>query len=135
MNIILCVDDARGMLFHHRRQSQDKVLRERILQLTAPHKLWMNTYSKKQFTESVQERIIVDDDFLSKAEDDDYCFVEDADISPYVRDIKKVILFQWNRCYPADTFFSLDLSMWTLQDTEDFTGHSHEKITKETYVK
>ena len=135
MNIILCIDNANGMLFHHRRQSQDKVLREQILQSAASHKLWMNSYSKKQFIEGSQECIIVDEKFLLKAGSDDYCFVEDVDISPYIQNIKKVILFKWNRCYPADTFFPLDLSKWTLQGIEDFVGHSHEKITKEIYVK
>ena len=47
--------------------------------------------------------------------------------------IEKVILFKWNRNYPADTFFSLDLSGYTLEKTEDFAGNSHEKITKEIY--
>lgn len=135
MIIILCVDAENGMLFNHRRQSQDRVLRENILQLTVSHKLWMNTYSKAQFIESVQENIFVDNDFLSKAGKGDYCFVEDIDITSYARNIEKIILFKWNRCYPADTFFPLDLSEWTIESTEDLEGHSHKKITREIYVK
>ena len=34
MIIIAAVDDRNGMMFNHRRQSQDKVLREKILSLT-----------------------------------------------------------------------------------------------------
>ena len=31
MTLIVCVDDNMGMLFNHRRQSKDVVVRERIL--------------------------------------------------------------------------------------------------------
>ena len=34
MKIIVCVDNQNGMMFNHRRQSQDCVLRKRILELT-----------------------------------------------------------------------------------------------------
>ena len=34
MRVIVAVDDRNGMLFHNRRQSQDRVLRERILSMT-----------------------------------------------------------------------------------------------------
>ena len=41
MKIIVCVDNQNGMMFNHRRQSQDRVLRKRILELTGGEKLWM----------------------------------------------------------------------------------------------
>ena len=47
--------------------------------------------------------------------------------------IEKVILFHWNRDYPADTYFTLDISGWTLEESEEIAGYSHEKITKEIY--
>ena len=49
MILIVAVDDRNGMTFNHRRQSQDKRLRERILSMTKNGKLWMNAYSHKQF--------------------------------------------------------------------------------------
>ena len=60
MILIVAVDDRNGMTFNHRRQSQDKRLRERILSMTKNGKLWMNAYSHKQFvgfedTEQIQE--------------------------------------------------------------------------------
>ena len=48
MILIVCVDDHNGMMFNHRRQSQDRVLRADILELTGGKKLWMNAYSRKQ---------------------------------------------------------------------------------------
>lgn len=135
MIVIVCVDDNKGMMFHNRRQSQDRLLRDHIISFTEPHNLWMSVYSVKQFTDTCPEQIIADDAFLEKAQEGDYCFVEDMDISPYMEKIEKIILFHWNRQYPADVFFTFDFSEWTLEAREEFAGYSHEKITKEVYRK
>lgn len=137
MNIIICTDDNNGMLFNHRRQSQDKKLREYILNLMSllSCNLWMNSYTKKQFVEDNVNHIIVDKNFLDNVPINDYCFVENTDITPYIDKIDKIILFKWNRSYPADMFFPIDLSTWKLEESEDFVGYSHDKITKEIYRK
>ena len=84
MKIIVCVDNQNGMMFNHRRQSQDRVLRKRILELTGGKKLWMNAYSQKQFLQvngnmsKEQEQsgqIQADEAFLEKAGPGEYCFV------------------------------------------------------------
>ena len=65
MIIIACVDQRNGMLFNRRRQSQDRVLRQHILEETADSQLWMNPYSARQFREVPAGRITVDEDFLT----------------------------------------------------------------------
>jgi hypothetical protein len=47
------------------------------------------------------------------------------------------VVYRWNRRYPGDVFFDLDVSAapWRCVETEEFVGSSHEKITKEVYVK
>ena len=42
---ISIVDNSMGMLFNHRRQSRDRVLVQRILEITRGHALWMNAYT------------------------------------------------------------------------------------------
>lgn len=137
MIIIACVDDSMGMMFNHRRQSQDRVLREHVMEVTKDSKLWMNHYSAKQFSENDAPQINVDDNFMSEAGVGEYCFVEDCDVTPYLRWVEKVILYSWNRRYPADQTFSIDLGVggWKLVHTEDFSGSSHEKITEEIYTR
>ncbi|MFR4122966.1 MAG: hypothetical protein ACLT0W_12285 [Clostridium sp.] len=44
-----------------------------------------------------------------------------------------MILYKWNRVYPADQYFAMDLSGWKLVETVEFPGSSHEKITEERY--
>lgn len=133
MKLILCVDKNRGMMFNRRRQSQDRFLRERILQFTAGSKLWMSVYSAKQF--SGGETFIADDNYASKAAEEDFCFVEDG-VLPMER-CRYLVLYHWNRKYQADRFFEHDLKAEGFQriSKADFSGHSHEKITEEIYVK
>ena len=133
MIVIVCIDDNNGMMFNNRRQSQDAILREDILALARDGQLRMNAYSKKQFPGESPVRIQAD--FLEKAEPGDFCFVEDRDIGPYEDRIEKLILYRWNRKYPADTFFTLDLREWRLEESVEFAGSSHEKITREIYVR
>ena len=47
--------------------------------------------------------------------------------------IEKIILYRWNRVYPADVHFPIDFSGWKLVQAEEFAGSSHEKITEEIY--
>ena len=73
MIIIAAVDDRNGMLFNNRRQSQDSILRNYIMDMTGNSILRMNNYSFKQFA-SVEEqsRIKVDEDFMAKAENGEF---------------------------------------------------------------
>lgn len=137
MVIIVAVDDRQGMLFNHRRQSQDRVLREKILALTAESRLWMNTYSYGQFQDCGGKQITVDNEYLNKAAAGDYCFVEDQLVSPFEQKIEKIILCKWNRHYPSDFYFDVDVQggVWHLDSTEEFQGFSHDKITMEVYTR
>lgn len=93
-------------------------------------KLRMAPYSQKLFSSS---NILADDDYLIKADIDDYCFVEREDVKPYEDKIQKVIVFRWNRHYPSDLKFGIDLSTWHLVASEEFPGSSHLKIAMEVY--
>ena len=73
MKLIVCIDTKKGMMFFGRRQSQDGALRKWIIEHTKGQRLWMSSYSSKQFGDIPD--CIVDDDYVSKAGEDDYCFV------------------------------------------------------------
>lgn len=135
MIIIACIDTNNGMLFNHRRQSRDRILIQHIVEITDGRKIWMNSYSAGLFSNVEADKIIADSDFLDKAGAGDYCFVENESIVPYEDKIEKIILYKWNRHYPADSWFTLDLTSWNLTESEDFSGSSHEKITMEVYKK
>ena len=133
MKIILCIDERNGLMFGGRRQSQDSVLRERVLANFSFPKLWMSEYSARQFTEKTG--FIVDNDYVTKAEKDDYCFVEDCGFNLDL--CNEVVIYKWNRHYPSDVTFDVDLKAAGFKRTSkaDFVGSSHKKITEEIYVK
>ncbi|MCD8053992.1 MAG: ribonuclease Z [Lachnospiraceae bacterium] len=136
MIVIAVVDDRGGMMFGSRRQSQDRVLRQRVLSLAGGRIVWMNAYTAKQFGDQMDTGLIcVDDHFMEKAGPGEFCFVENTALVSYEAQIEKVILFKWNRTYPGDVTFDLDLSAWRRVSTENFVGSSHEKITQETYLR
>ena len=95
----------------------------------------MNAYSSKLFAD--ERNICVDEMFLENARNTDYCFVEDQDISSHVSKLEEIVVFKWNRHYPADKRFPLDLAAapWKLVQAEAFPGNSHEKITMEVYTR
>lgn len=134
MKIILCLDEKRGMLFNHRRQSRDRIVRQDIMDSLRDAGLWMNAYSYKQFTDVDQSRIMVDEEFLDQAGERDYCFVEDRQLLPYETKISELIIYYWNKTYPADLYLDLDLSRWREAYCLELVGYSHEKITKKIYV-
>ena len=133
MYIIVCVDDQMGMMFNHRRQSMDSVLRQKIISLCDGHPLWMNEYTAKQFEKNMISNLKIDNNYLQKAKQDDYCFVESDDITPYLEKIQGIILCRWNRTYPADTFLKIpeNTNDWEINVIDEFSGKSHEKITIE----
>lgn len=130
MIVIVCLDKKNGMLFNNRRQSADSVLREHIIKMCNGKKLWMNRYSEQQFHD-FSEYITVSEKFLEKAGENEYCFVEDCSLKPYVKKIKRVIVYHWNREYPSDQKIDIDLKKWRRVTVRDFEGNSHKKITEE----
>jgi len=74
-------------------------------------------------------------DFFEKINGEDFCFIEDVDVSTFIDKVDKIILYNWNRHYPADKHFNIRLDEWVMVSEEEFTGSSHEKITERIYVR
>ena len=134
MKLIVCLDNNNAMAFHNRRQSMDCVLRDRIVELVGESTFRLSEYSKKQFT-ILPNKNCVSDDFLNLANVDDYCFAETADLTPYIAKVNELVIFRWNRRYPADLYFPEDVFSADFQkiSVSNFTGKSHKMITQEVY--
>ena len=135
MIVMVCLDDKNGMMFNGRRQSKDRILREYIGKLVGENRLWMNAYSAKQFGMEQLPDVQVDEEFLQKAGAGEFCFVEDQRLTNVEQQIEKLIVFRWNRVYPADQYLDLDITFgnWKMLEKMEFAGHSHEQITMEVY--
>ena len=133
MKLIFCVAKDNGMMFFGKRQSKDSKLIEWIVDHVGESRIWVSNYSAKQF-EGVAN-VVVDDAYVGKASTGDYCFIEDKDYS--AEGVTEIIICKWNRAYPGDKFFDIDLKAngFKKSDSVDIVGSSHNKITIETYKK
>lgn len=132
MKVIVCVDDKDGMMFANRRQSRDRELIKDVLAMCEKSKLWITPYSLSLF-EGEEDKVVVDEQMLDKAENEDYCFVETKELANYEDNIQQLIVYHWNRVYPSDQYFDIEYQLWNLIETEEIKGYSHEKITREVY--
>lgn len=133
MEQILCIDDDFGMMFNHRRQSQDRILRKHIMEEWK--QLYMTEYSKKMFeTEELLPGFSISiwksDEVLPQ---DITLFVEDPDD---LQDAELLIIYCWNRRYPSDKKLPAGfLDYYAMISEQDFAGSSHDKITERKYIK
>ncbi len=133
MHLIVCVDDKNGYSFANRRQSRDKNQIAKMLELVGENQLLLNEYSAK-LLENLPHNVKVSENFLKTAAEDDFCFVEDLDISKHLSAVKQLIIYRWNRAYPSDKKLPDELFAGKkLISTVDFAGNSHERITEEVY--
>ena len=147
MTLILCVDDRGGLSFNGRRQSQDRRVREDLLTMAAGGTLWMDGYSRRQFTEPEAAAIQVDRDPAARAaEGDGLCLLELQDPEAALEraefsnlgllgEGEQLVLYRWGRHYPADRRLDLPPKGWRLEGRTEFPGRSHDMITKEIYIK
>ena len=135
MEIIVCLDDRNGMLFNHRRQSRDRRVIEDILEDSKGRRLLISSFSTVLFEGKLQD-VIVDDRLLFRAGDNDLCLFENIPLHPFEEKIGALVVYRWNRVYSADVSFDIDLNHgWKIKNIKEFSGYSHEKITKEVYTR
>ena len=127
MKIIVCLDDNGGMLFNNRRQSRDRAVCEDIIKNLDGEKLFLSPFSQLLF-ENYNDSICVYEDFLEKGY---ICFCENQSLLQYEAD--EIIVYKWNRVYPADFYCDIDFSVYSLSEQTEFQGNSHEKITKQIF--
>lgn len=135
MKLVLCVDDKGGMAFHGRRQSMDRLLRSDLLAMVGEAPIWMTPYSAKQFDPS-PANLRIAEDFLDRAGTEEYCFAEFPPLTPWLDRTEGLVVYRWNRIYPADAHLDFDpTARFVLDSTAEFPGFSHKILTKEVYIR
>lgn len=127
MILITCIDNSNGIMFNKRRVSKDALLIERLKGITKENKIYVSEYSKPLFDGF--DNLVLSIENLTN---NDFYFLENEG---YNGNIDKIIIYKWNRDYPADKYFDIDLSSYELISTQDFQGSSHDLITEEIYIK
>lgn len=135
MTIYVCLDDKNGMLFNRRRQSRDAAVLQDIRSGT-PGPLTIAPFSEKLIRDEQIPYVLVPET-PGTLPPDAHFFMETAAADGIVPTADTVVIYRWNRRYPADTYWNTDLAAYgfTLTETAEFSGSSHEKITKEVYTR
>lgn len=131
MKLIVCIDKFNGTMFNKRRQSRDANLIDDLIELIGSSELYISNYSKPLFEKYNSAQII--DDPSSILKKDAYYFLEGNTDDIPLNYIDELVIYKWNRHYPADVHFNIDLSLFKLDSVFDFEGSSHKKITREVY--
>ena len=129
MTLYICLDDRNGLQFNRRRQSRDSAVLEDIrIQLTGP--LVIDAFSEKLIREAEIPYV------LSPESSRDF-FAENIPSGELLEQTNKIVVYRWNRHYPSDVKWEPDLAAmgFGLKETSEFPGSSHEKITREVYVR
>ena len=129
MTLYICLDDRNGLRFNKRRQSRDIAVLEDI-RSRITGKLLIDAFSGKLIADAGIPDVLPPEE----AED---LFWENIPTEEMLNACETVVIYRWNRHYPADVRWDPDLTErgFSLAETADFPGKSHEKITREVYVK
>ena len=131
MTVIICLDDNNGMAFNARRQSRDSKVMENIGELFG-EPIRIAPYSEKIFCTAELEYTVCAD---LASQRDGILFVETLDPAVLADHIDRLVIYRWNRQYPADLRCTLDLSGFHPKELIEFVGSSHERITREILEK
>ncbi len=104
---IVCVDDSWGMAFGGRRQSRDREVSTRMLADAAGRALWCAPSSLALFGPGAEARLTAAEDFLNRAGPGEFCFVEDRPLLHWLERMEGLVLYRWNRRYPADVYLDI----------------------------
>ena len=91
--------------------------------------------SKSGSSFKTQAPFLKDGSFTDILDSDGYCFVENLDVLQYESNFDKIIIYSWNRVYPKDLTFNIDLNNWECVSEFDFVGNSHDNITERVYIR
>lgn len=127
MRVFMCLDQKDGLLFNDRRQSRDREVVADIEKTIGHEEIGMSEYSAKLF--EGHDNIVVTNDL----KDCRNVFLEKDDLD--LLDFDELIIYRWDKVYPADARLTFDYKSMMLKDVSVITGYSHDKIIKEVYVR
>ena len=135
MTLYVCLDDKNGMLFNHRRQSRDAAVLQDI-QASIPEVLTIDPFSEKLIKSAGIPYVLAPEEAVSP-EENVHFFLENREPSELACLASSIVLYRWNRHYPADMHWNVDLAElgFALTGCWEFPGKSHETITKEVYTR
>lgn len=135
LTIAVVLDKKEGMMIFGKRQSRDRVMIAEFVDSMGDKPIFISPFSKVIF-EPHENVNIVENPFLESI-DGGACFIENFALTPYLDMIETLIIYRWNELYPSDVKFDVEVDEagFDLDSVYEFSGSSHDRITKEIYKK
>lgn len=131
MKVIVCLEENYGMSLFGKRLSFDRIVFEKIKEITQGYTLYVKEASHKILCEHGVAHEVIED--IQDVKEADFLFLE-FEMIP-MDTVDEIYVFHWNRKYPSSLKFKLDSDKYIVKDVEEFKGFSHEKVRLEKYVK
>ena len=130
MILYFCLDDRGGLLFNGRRLSRDAAM---LADLAAAGTVTIDPFSEKLLASAGIPYVLAGESIPEDA----HFFLENRDPEALLPLAESAVIYRWNRHYPSDIRWEGNPADhgFTLSETTEFPGKSHEIITKEVYVK
>lgn len=128
LTAVVCLDDKGGMTFLGKRQSRDRELIKDLIESTNS-KIYISDFSQVLFKDYL-DRCTVLEDLLTDAPDGAVCFIENLPLISVIDEVEEIILYKWNRVYPADRKTNIPFNRYYVVRETSFVGSSHDKISK-----
>ena len=127
MTLILWAGKNGEMLFNRRRCSRDRAVIADILTMYSADQIFVSAYSASLFAGA---RVVDSPEEAEKG----VLFLEDLPLSPALTMADKLIVYRFDRVYPANVRLEIPQN-FLLKESTEFVGFSHDKITREVYEK
>ena len=149
MKLILCADERFGYSFNHRRQTSDREMvrdlkrrlgseadRIRVNAYTERLLLRNGYFSPEEAARREASPAPAGSAFLKNADDaSGWVWTENVDLKGLYHTIDELLLYVWDKRYPADLLFPEQLLAGLRPaETAEFPGYSHDLIRVEHYV-
>ena len=131
MILIVCISKKMGLTFNNRRVSRDKAVIQDIVKHANGQKVHASPYSKVLF-DDISENIEISTNYLRNANDGEFVFFEQGSVQSIIPKVDTIIVYNWNRDYPADETFTIPSGFYKVSE-EHLTGNSHDIIIKTIY--
>lgn len=132
MKLVVCLDDNFGILFNNRRQSSDVVQREDFKKIVLDKKVYLSEYSYDLYKDMDLNFEVISEE--TEISEDSFFIYEGEFLEKILENVDEIILYFWNRVYPADTDFEIPTGFKEIESF-DFVGNSHDKISRKLYIK
>ena len=134
MVLITCVDQKNGLGFNGRRQTSDSAVYADICKYAVDHfcGLEMAPVTLKAIMQYLSLNGDEEHPIVTEAKEARFAELDDCKGLDDIYDT--LILYRWDKTYPADMFLEIGLQNYQLVESQELHGTSHEKIVKETYM-